>query len=231
MKKLLDESTDDLTRSLLQAGIEHRPPAGAKAQLLLALGAGGAVGLFSSNAFAWLGTSAGKLTVLSMTLAVAGAVFVGVAGSDEERLALNPSSAPETSAPAASAPVAAPPGAGLAEVPPGRSQAPEEGVAASRVDTRALRPNRSNGAGKTSERRRAGTSPAAAAEPPGELAQQAADRARLDAEVKLVDDMHGAARHQDHVALKRLLAIYRASFPEGQLRQEVAEFAVRVEQH
>jgi hypothetical protein len=230
MKKLLDESTDDLTRSLLQAGIEHRPPAGAKAQLILALGAGGAVGLFSSNAFAWLGTSAGKLTVLSVTLAVAGAVFVGVAGSEQEQLALNASSAPETSTPPASAPVAAPPGAGLTEVPPGGSQAPEQGVAASPLDARNQRSNRGNGAGKTSERRKAGSLPAAASESQGELAQQVEERARLDAEVQLVDDMHGAARHKDHAALKRLLTIYRASFPDGQLRQEVAEFAVRVEQ-
>jgi hypothetical protein len=34
MKKLVDETTDDLARSLLIAGIEHRPPTGNKAQLL-----------------------------------------------------------------------------------------------------------------------------------------------------------------------------------------------------
>jgi hypothetical protein len=232
MKKLLDESTDDLTRSLLQAGIEHRPPAGAKAQLILALGAGGAVGLFSSNAFAWLGTTAGKLTVLSMTLAVAGAVYVGVSGTGEERLAHDASSAPEASAPEASAPEASvPPAAHLAEGPPAGSPAPQVGVAASQADARRLGVNRGKNSGKTSERRKAGTWPAAPSEPAGELSQQVAERARLDAEVELVDDMHGAARHEDHATLKRLLEIYRTRFPDGQLRQEVAEFAVRVQRH
>src|SRR5215510_2590396 len=78
MKKLVDETTDDLARSLLIAGIEHRPPAGNKAQLLVALGAGGAVGLFSAKAFGWMGTGAGKVTLVSMALGVAGAVY-GVA--------------------------------------------------------------------------------------------------------------------------------------------------------
>ena len=54
MKRLVDETTDDLTRSLLAAGIEHRPPPGNKAHVIVALGAGGAFGLFSANAFAWL---------------------------------------------------------------------------------------------------------------------------------------------------------------------------------
>jgi hypothetical protein len=223
MKKLLDESTDDLTRSLLQAGIEHRPPAGAKAQLILALGAGSAVGLFSSNAFAWLGTSAGKLTLLSVTLAVAGAVYVSVAASGEEELALNASSAPE-----GPAPLSAPPAVDPAEGPPGTVQGPEEEeVAASPTGTRRAVSNRGKSSAKP-ERRKSGALPAAASEPL-DAAQQVAERARLDAEVKLVDDMHGAARHKDHVALKRLLDIYRTTFPDGQLRQEVAEFAMSVE--
>ena len=75
MKKLLDETTDELTRELLLAGVEHRPPPGNKAQLIVALGAGSALGLFSSKALAWFGTSAGKLTVLGVTLSVAGVVY------------------------------------------------------------------------------------------------------------------------------------------------------------
>src|SRR5262245_16832015 len=76
MKRLLDESTDELTRSLLQAGVDHRPAPDNKRQLLVALGAGSALGLFSSNAFAWLGTTAGKVTAAGVAVGVAGAVLV-----------------------------------------------------------------------------------------------------------------------------------------------------------
>jgi hypothetical protein len=77
MKRLLDESTDELTRSLLEAGVEHRPSPANKRQVIVALGAGGALGLFSSNAFAWLGTTAGKVTAAGVAVGVAGAVLVG----------------------------------------------------------------------------------------------------------------------------------------------------------
>src|SRR5688572_13637568 len=76
MKKLLDETTDELTRSLLAAGVMHRPPPGNKAKLLVALGAGGSVGLLSSKAFAWFSTGAGKMTVLGVAMGVAGAAYV-----------------------------------------------------------------------------------------------------------------------------------------------------------
>jgi hypothetical protein len=51
----------------------------------------------------------------------------------------------------------------------------------------------------------------------------------LDSEVKLVDDMHWAARRNDREALGRFLETYRVSFPDGQLKREVAEFAARLE--
>jgi len=82
MKKLLDETTDDLTRALLEAGRSHRPPPGNQARVLLAMGAGAGVGLFSSKAFAWLSTSAGKLTLLGVTLGIAGAVVVALPPGD-----------------------------------------------------------------------------------------------------------------------------------------------------
>ena len=75
MKKLLDETSDELTRSLLLAARAHRPPARSRARLLVALGAAGSLGLFSSKAFAWLGTSAGKLTLLGVGVAVAGGAY------------------------------------------------------------------------------------------------------------------------------------------------------------
>jgi hypothetical protein len=82
MKKLLDETPDNLTRALLEAGRSHRPPPGNQAKVLLAMGAGAGVGLFSSKAFAWLSTSAGKLTLLGVTLGIAGAVVVALPPRD-----------------------------------------------------------------------------------------------------------------------------------------------------
>ena len=55
------------------------------------------------------------------------------------------------------------------------------------------------------------------------------DRSRLDAEVRLVDDMHWAARSNDREALGRFLETYRLTFPDGELKKEVAEFAERLE--
>jgi hypothetical protein len=53
----------------------------------------------------------------------------------------------------------------------------------------------------------------------------------LDSEIQLVDAMRGAAQRNDTAALRRLLAAYRGQFPDGQLRQEVAELALRTSAH
>jgi hypothetical protein len=45
----------------------------------------------------------------------------------------------------------------------------------------------------------------------------------------LVDEMHSAARRNDREALGRVVDRYRASFPEGQLKREVAELAAQFE--
>jgi hypothetical protein len=50
----------------------------------------------------------------------------------------------------------------------------------------------------------------------------------LDAEVRLVDDMHRAVRRNDDEALRRYIERYRMTFPDGQLGKEVAEFAARL---
>jgi hypothetical protein len=68
----------------------------------------------------------------------------------------------------------------------------------------------------------------------GQTAQAGAEPARapgLDSEVELVDAMRGAVRRNDNAALRRLLEAYRGQFPEGQLRQEVAELALRSSAH
>ena len=113
MKKLLDETSDDLTRALLEAGRSYRPPAASQARLLAALGVGAGVGLFSSKAFAWLGTSGGKLTLLGVSVGVAGSVWVALPSAEparvEARLSAASSSAVSTSAVSTSAVAAFPP--------------------------------------------------------------------------------------------------------------------------
>jgi hypothetical protein len=39
--------------------------------------------------------------------------------------------------------------------------------------------------------------------------------------------MRGAAQRNDHLGARRLVDSYRGTFPEGQLRQEVSELALR----
>lgn len=276
MKRLLDESTDELTRSLLSAGVEHRPPAGNKAQVIMALGAGSALGLFSSNAFAWLGTTAGKVTAAGAAVGLAGAVFVAAAsgvggpadGNGNTSQALRASAeenvAAETSPaiPALAAPGATEP----SELSEGREVSALDVIEAEadRAEDEALssgerRSGTSSDVGAASEasgndawakkaapkklssrKRRgslaerpalAGEEASAAAEPDEPAAREAAaaEASLLDTEVRLVDDMHGAARRNDRAALARHVEAYRESFPEGQLKKEVAEFEARLE--
>jgi hypothetical protein len=49
----------------------------------------------------------------------------------------------------------------------------------------------------------------------------------LESEIQLVDAMRGAAQRNDAHALRGLVASYRDTFPDGQLRAEVAELALR----
>lgn len=70
MKRLVDSSTSDLSKSLLRAGIEHQAPAQGRMKLLVALGVGGGLTLATSKALAWLATSSGKLTVLATGIAM-----------------------------------------------------------------------------------------------------------------------------------------------------------------
>jgi hypothetical protein len=283
MKRLLDESTDELTRSLLQAGVEHRPPPGNKRQLIVAMGAGGALGLFSSNAFAWLGTTAGKVTAAGVAVGVAGAVFV--AGP-----LLRPSE-PSSHAPEQAISAARPSAERDPEVPRTRAQPSSPALAEHAVNDpvladasqdepelsrRAVLPTESDEASEPGAPR-AVTEPRKAAVPSQKKAQGkrasarksragaslqkksasrkrgdavvstaavtdtpapatagtevAADarRAALDAEVRLVDDMHAAARRKERAALARLVAAYRAEFPDGQLKKEVADFEQSLE--
>jgi hypothetical protein len=274
MKRLLDESTDELTRSLLAAGVEHRPPPGNKAQVIMALGAGSAFGLFSSNAFAWLGTTAGKVTAAGAAVGLAGAVFVAASavparergdtssgGALRSAVAVNAQAegAPVGSGSVISAPVRGAAGGSATAAPsdrsgsrealpliaegagePSASQAGERAADdASQVTRSGERRSRAWARKNTSKKRRGSASGAASegdeamagagSTSPAALEVAAREASALDTEVRLVDDMHGAARRNDRAALARYVDEYRASFPEGQLRSEVAEFAARLE--
>jgi hypothetical protein len=271
MKRLVDETTDELTRSLLAAGIEHRPSPGNKAQVIVALGAGGTLGLFSSNAFAWLGTTAGKVTAAGVAVGVASAVFIAgphllESESSAARVALSQRSAKAEPQPTPPMPAVS---STSARSPADRALASEGSPSA---DDEASRPSGSTafeGAGsghrasltdkaatkklsawrerRLASRRRASAAkadPAERSEPAAELAaagvataaappsvrtDQRGTDSDLDSEVKLVDEMYWAARHDEREALGRFLVRYRETFPDGQLKKEVAEFAARLE--
>jgi hypothetical protein len=306
MKRLVDESTDELTRSLLAAGIEHRPAPGNKAHVIVALGAGGAIGLFGSNAFAWLGTTAGKVTAAGVTVGIAGALFV-VAPQLERRVephaAVHSGAGAGQAQPALEAALPAqqtPPAASTAEPRAARAtasmsegaallepasegsasadstsadsasadsasadsasadSASSAGIMASASDKAATRKLSSWRERRLAARRKAvhprvaAATPApsapsaasqhepAAASTPASAASSGlaaggvdllgAEKPDLDSEVRLVDDMHWAARRNDREALGRFLARYRETFADGQLKKEVAEFATRLEQ-
>lgn len=260
MKRLLDETTDDFTRALLVAGIEQRPPAGNKRKVLIALGAGSALGLFSSHALAWLGTSGGKLSLLGVALGMAGAVYAvdpwsetepkrgsGASAAGVSRVAVPGAavSAAAVSAGQSASPLepsqrgvaherrdAVEPDEGVRSIHPEASPAVASKSGPSRARPAKTRSKRDRGASASSEPHSDGSQPAVPAPPEGAApleTEPGLDSASLEAEVRLVDDMRWAARHNDREALARLVATYRASFPDGQLEEEVSAFAARLE--
>jgi hypothetical protein len=286
MKRLVDESTDELTRSLLVAGIEHRPPPGNRRRVMLALGAGGAFGLLSSNAFAWLSTTAGKVTAASVVVGIAGAALVvvpavrndaapevqntahGPMNAASDGAPLRPSSAERSAAPSGADPSSAaasnPDGQALGHEPSGSSPsvtpdttpaanrmpvadehaadesgegtaerapsaAPAKSVAKARQRSRkAARKNASAKPAKSGEGTVAQTTSTGSASGVGVDDRLAGGHPDLDAEVRLVDDMHRAVRRNDDEALRGYIERYRMTFPDGQLGKEVAAFAARL---
>jgi len=278
MKKLLDETSDELTRSLLLAGRTHRPPAASRARLLVALGAAGGIGLFSSKAFAWLGTSAGKLTLLGVGVAVAGGAYALASApvAESPRVAvlsnvgLPEAELPEAGLPApvalgatAAAPASAGPSAldpaAPAEAAPAAAALPSS-VPASVADATVSPRVASPGLGSATARRRVAPAPSAAAqrtsrassgtaarrddalermepqqdgslsavlEPPAGGTERAPRVSNLQSEILLVDAIRGAAQRHDAEAVRRLMDDYRGSFPDGQLKREVSELALR----
>jgi hypothetical protein len=267
MKRLVDETADEFTRSLLVAGIEHQPDPGNKARVIVALGAGGALGLFSSNAFAWLGTTAGKVTAVSLAIGVAGAAFIAA----PELLRQEPAPRAAVSSRGGAPRRPAPPAPAVGAAGAVEALAADEGSVAApssplTTDSGSLpsgSPASATGKAATKKlsawrerrlaaRRRAALSQHVEARPDEPAAEAASavptaaaplaerldpigvgltrTKADLDSEVRLVDDMHWAARRNDREALGRFLERYREAFPDGQLKDEVAGFAARLEQ-
>lgn len=284
MKKLLDDAaTDELTRALLKAGAAHRPPPGSKAKLLVALGASSAVGLFSSKAFAWLWTTAGKVTLVGVAVGVSGALYLAAPAGPRDEAGTSGRASRGAGSMQAELDTPLPSGAGvssLAGAPPvavddaltaperaapvaSERSAPELVVSEPPLEPAPLdreqraekqRPPKAKRASKTARTKAGKPTPepapstkepvaeaaagaavvdapaiGALAEGPATEAQQAevaaAERSRLEAEVQLVDDMRRAARRQDYEALGHFVESYRQRFPDGQLRQEVADLA------
>jgi hypothetical protein len=216
MKRLLEESTDELERELLEAGAEHRPPAGNQAKLLVALGVGGALGFLGSKASTWLWTTAGKLTLLSVALCTVGTIYAVTRSSGlmEPPAALGPTLHAVDTTWAAGAAAreeqSAPPAPSVSRpstVDPAR---PLVGSATAPVSAeRVHKPARHKPVRRAVELPSTGSS----------------ERAGLDAEVQLVDELRVATARKDWLAARQLLERHRVMFPEGQLGQEVAELA------
>lgn len=216
MKRLIDEPEDEVTRLLLQAGANHRPPRFGKLRLMAALGLGSAVSLSASKALAGLSTSGAKASlVLAVVGASAGAGYVLLAPPSEPP-------GPRLSAPAAAAAPAAP---GL---PATRPLAAEEKVAAAAVDAeappvhareRGVRPPR-----RASVRKRLALEKSArpddgvhAESPPA--APTGSSRSLRD-ETLWLDRLRVAAEQNDLAEFEDLLRGYEQRFPEGQLGLE-----------
>jgi hypothetical protein len=211
MKRLLDDPTDEVTRLLIQAAVDHQPPPSGKMRLVTALGMGSAVGLLSSEVFAWLSTAAGKAT---LGLAVVGVAAAGVAASGVYSTSVEHDVPQSHAAPRVTARPAPPPPPSLqleAAAANDRTNGldaneplPIQPSAIDRPQDKLMPPPRAR------ERERA-----------SQRGEPQRDQRRLGEETRWVDGMKVAAERGDGEALRRLLTGYVEKFPEGQLRPEV----------
>lgn len=200
MKRLLDEPGDEVTRLLIEAGVEHQPPRDGKVRLMTALGVGSALGLASSEVWAWFGTGTGKVVA---TVAFVGAAAGGayVATADERPRATLAQGTP-------TAHVAEPPH--VASDPPPVPEAPADvaQVEAEPPSAEAA-PERDRGVARRTAKRKL-TRPS-----------EPRDERRLGEETAAVDRLKRLAERGESDAVSALLESYYARFPEGQLRPEV----------
>lgn len=214
MKRLLDDPTDEVTRLLIRAGVDHQPPRDGKLRLVAALGVGGAFSLLSSEVFAWLGTSAGKATLAVAALGAAASGVYSASGEDERSQLLARPPAHVAPAHVAPADVARP----VQVAQEGASPLSEE-TAAQSVEAGAA-PRLQRSPTREAARRTAPRVPEPARQHPVGVEGQPDER-RLGVETRWVDRLRAAAERNDRETLQRLLDAYAEEFPEGQLRPEV----------
>jgi hypothetical protein len=198
VKRLLDEPTDDLTRDLLGAARAHRPGSDAKARLLLSLGVGGGVSLWSAKAHAWLTTSVAKATLGS---AVLGSAVLGLAVGSAYVLSR------EDGEPRRS------------EAPPGNASSTEAPLATPDDHATPAAPSPSVAASPPEK-----LEPAAPARPAVRSTAPVGD-ARLLEEIRRVDEMRLSLRSGRRSQLRDQIARYRARFAAGRLSPEVDRLA------
>lgn len=205
MKRLLDDPTDEVTRLLIRAGVDHQPPRAAKARLVATLGMGSAVGLLSSKVFAWLSTGAGKATLGMAAVSVAaGGVYSARVERDLPQSHAAPPAMARPAPPAPSLPLEEPEAHDVAEALAHGEPLPIQPPTIDRPRGSPMPPAR--------PREREQASPSTEPQP---------DQRRLGEETRWVDRMKLAAERGDGETLRRLLTEYVEKFPEGQLRPEV----------
>lgn len=199
MKRLLDESGDEVTRLLIEAGVEHQPPRDGKVRLMTALGVGSALGLASSEVWAWFGTGTGKVVA---TVAFVGAAAGGayVATVDEQPGATLAHGAPTVR-------VAEPPH--VASDPPPVPEPPAVAQVEAEPPSVEAAPEHDRGVARRTAKRKL-TRPS-----------EPRDERRLGEETAAVDRLKRLAERGESDAVSALLESYYARFPEGQLRPEV----------
>lgn len=229
MKRLLEDPEDDVTRLLIAAGVQHQPPAGGKARLIATLGLGSLLWSWTSEAWAWFGTGAGKLTlvVVAAGAAAGGGLYGGEPTAASSARAETSAEREPTGAtvPRAELGTLAKPASPSAAVEAPDVAGERETAEATVVDE----PAAGDSVGVRSTARRATASAtrreAAAARPSPRgtrrASQGAVDEGELREETRWVERMQEAAARQDRATLDRLQSGYAARFPAGQLRPEV----------
>lgn len=218
MKRLMDEGASDLERSLLDAGREVGSPERGKAKLLATMAAGGLVGVGATQAAsvskawgAWLGSSAGKASVVVVLSVAAGGG--GWAVRQHSLSAANSSQSGATSSVKSLPSLAAPPvpasyAAGAQAQPRVPDQQAADERTADALQEQQVLPRPAVAGPSRNESRR--TSPRASSAP---------ERALLE-ETALLENLRRAVEQNDRNLAQTLSARYWQRFSAGQLAPE-----------
>lgn len=226
MKRLLEETSDQFERSMLQAGSDVQPDGAHKRRLLAALAAGtlvtaagGSMGHAATSVW-WKGfiaTKVGKLTLASLVVAGASTAVVTFRAeelqpSSQRQTAPSQMGAPEPTLPSVAysagdleiAMEAARAGA-VSEVAAPASSAPTTGSTPTVVRTRPTKAERSEKSAPVPS-----TSPVAPTTP-----------SAIVLEARLVERIRNAIHAGEGSTVRQLVREYHRNFPMGQLRPEV----------